>query len=234
MILTTNTCGAVPNTAEVVHHGKSVVVGLATAALVNSAYDTCPVGQAIFAGFDGSVPVHRTAAALLACILNLYMDVLWRSMCCILENHFLLGFPAREWRSEHPWREEVDPVGESGPGVTDIGGGVGRGEDTAMLGLCWDIVPKLLNGTCCWTFCWFGLACVNPIKFACEFKQLPSIVCCKWEEPFSLLLTCLKHMPCSWQHYQSSEHCPNLCSYICGLAATAILFMLPEPAMLCM
>ena len=90
-----------PNSAEVVHHGKSVVVlALATAAfVVNSAYDTCPVGQAIFAGFEGSVPAHRTAAALLACILNLYMDVLWRSMCCILENHFLLGLPACECRS---------------------------------------------------------------------------------------------------------------------------------------
>ena len=63
------------------------MLALAAAALVNSAYDTCPVGQAICAGFNGSVPVHRIAAALLACILNLSMDVLWRSMCCILENH---------------------------------------------------------------------------------------------------------------------------------------------------
>ena len=86
-----------PNSAEVVHHGKSVVVlVLVTAAfVVNSAYDTCPVGQAIFAGFEGPVPAHKTAASLLACILKLYMDILSRSMCCILENHFLLGLPAR-------------------------------------------------------------------------------------------------------------------------------------------
>ena len=70
-----------PITAEVVHHGKTVVVlALATAAfVVNSAYDTCSVDQAIFAGFEGSVPAHRTAAAL-------HSESLYG---CSVENHVL-------------------------------------------------------------------------------------------------------------------------------------------------